>query len=56
MEKVVLARTAVFECEKAPDPFAIAAALSPKAENATLFCLADGAMGFVGATPERLFT
>lgn len=54
--KVVLARCCVLECETKPDPFAIAAALQEKSQNATLFCFANDEMAFLGATPEFLFT
>lgn len=53
LQKVVLARCCLLECEETPDPFAILAALPP--QNATLFCLQEGETSFLGATPERLF-
>jgi menaquinone-specific isochorismate synthase len=56
LEKVVLARCCVLECEKPPDPFAIVSALKPRARNATLFCFASENFSFLGATPELLFT
>jgi menaquinone-specific isochorismate synthase len=55
IEKVVLARSVVLECATAPDPFAIISALRSRAQNATLYCFANDEMGFLGATPERLF-
>ncbi|MGB7978027.1 MAG: isochorismate synthase [Chlamydiales bacterium] len=55
LEKVVLARTCTLELEEAPDPFAIAASLKPKAQGAFLFCVQSDTEGFLGATPERLF-
>ncbi len=55
LEKIVLARCCVLECATPPDPFAITAMLQSRAQNATLFCLANEEMAFLGATPERLF-
>jgi menaquinone-specific isochorismate synthase len=55
LEKVVLARCCVLECSEPPDPFAITSSLQSMVQNATLYCFADDEMGFLGATPERLF-
>ena len=55
LDKVVLARCATLELDRAPDPFAVAAALQKKAVNAYLFCLQTPERAFLGASPERLF-
>lgn len=55
IEKIVLARRCILECEEAPDPFAITSALQSRAQNATLFCFSNEELSFLGATPERLF-
>ena len=55
-DKVVLARCCVFECETAPDPFAVTARLLTQAQNSTVFCYANEQMAFLGATPELLFS
>ncbi len=56
IQKVVLARCEILELEKAPDPFAIAAALRKKTEGtAHVFCFSEGQKTFLGASPERLF-
>jgi menaquinone-specific isochorismate synthase len=56
VQKVLLARICILQLESAPDPFAIAAALQQKAQNAHIFCLQSGDESFLGATPEQLFT
>ena len=55
LEKVVLARCCILECEEAPDPFAVISALKAKGQNTTLFCFAGEEMAFLGSTPEILF-
>jgi menaquinone-specific isochorismate synthase len=56
LRKVVLARETILHLDHAPDPFAIAAALSKRSEGAALFCVELGPeRAFLGATPERLF-
>lgn len=55
LEKVVLARRLVLECNEKPDPFSVAAALQTRAENATVFCFAEENRALVGASPEHLF-
>lgn len=54
LEKVVLARTAVYECVDPPDPFSLAAQLP--SFGATTFCFSQGDRAFLGATPELLFS
>lgn len=56
LDKVVLARCLTLELDRVPDPFAIAAALQKKAQNAYLFCLETPERAFLGASPERLFS
>ena len=56
LQKAVLARCCTLECDQAPDPFAVAAALQQKAVNAAVFCFAEGGQAFLGASPEKLFT
>ncbi len=55
IEKVVLARKCELSLPTAPNPFAITAALEPKAEGACLFCVEMENFSFLGASPERLF-
>ncbi len=55
-QKAVLARACIFECETPPEPFAILAKLKETNCNATLFCIANDEMAFLGATPEILFS
>ncbi len=55
IEKVVLARKCELSLPAAPDPFAITAALEPKAKGACLFCVEMEDFSFLGASPERLF-
>ncbi len=55
LDKVVLARCVTLELDQSPDPFAVAAALQKKAQNAYLFCLQTPEKAFLGASPERLF-
>lgn len=56
LEKIVLARVAIYECTKPPDPFALAALLQSHSANATVFCFSTEDRAFLGATPELLFS
>ena len=51
IEKVVLARKCELSLPTAPNPFAITAALEPKAEGACLFCVELENFSFLGASP-----
>ncbi len=55
LQKVVLARTCILELNSSPDPFALAALLRERAQNAHVFALQLENEAFVGASPERLF-
>ncbi len=56
LEKVVLARRAIFEFAEAPDPFLLLRTLRAATPDCFHFCFQpQNGKAFVGASPERLF-